>query len=163
MRSARVIFTLPLVLTLCGACAASTARGGDAGPSAPDSGDAADEAVASNFRCGADVCPAGEVCCFDPMTLGLQCLARGACRNIPVECASVTDCSNGEVCCATFQGVTYQVICSSQCGRPRSFQICASDAECPVGQVCSQGVVVRACATPFDAGSPMIVTDARSD
>ena len=162
MRSARVIFTLPLALTLCAACTASTSSGVDAAPPAPDSGDAADEAVVSMFRCGADVCPAGTVCCFDPMTLGLQCLTRGACQNVPVACASVADCSNGEVCCATFQGVSYEVVCSSQCGRPRSFQICASDAECPAGQVCSRGLVVHACANPFDAGSP-IVADAGSD
>jgi Cys-rich repeat protein len=151
MRSARVIFALPLALTLCAACTVSTSTGGDAAPPAPDSGDAADEAVASTFRCGGYVCPASEVCCFDPMTLGLQCLARGACLNVPVACASVADCSNGEVCCATFQGVTYEVVCSSQCGRPRSFQICASDADCPAGQVCSRGLVVHLCATPFGA------------
>jgi hypothetical protein len=156
MRSAPVIFELPLALALGAACTASTSTGSDAGPPGQDSGAGAEASVGNTFRCGASVCPAGEVCCVDPMTPGLLCLAKSACGNIPVACASVADCSNGEVCCATFQGPTFEVLCSSQCVRPRSFQICTSDAECPAGQGCSKGIFLHACAPPLDSGFPLV-------
>jgi hypothetical protein len=65
-------------------------------------------------------------------------------------CLSALDCAGGEACCVDLSTP------SSVCGFapcPSGFQLCATSAECAVGQACGPVLSgVMACGTPVDGG-----------
>ena len=162
MRSVQVVIAVALLPLGWAGCTPSSTGPGDAGPTSEDGGGQVESHPDGGFPCGLTVCSASEVCCVDPATAAARCLAIGLCRGVAVTCDTTLGCPQGQVCCASFQqGVV--VACSAQCTGPGNFQICASDAECPAGEVCSRGALVRACVVPFDAGFPLPPFDAAVD
>lgn len=127
-------------------------------------------------------CAAGQTCCttvsIANFSASSTCVPIGQCSGVlSNECYSATSCSGGAVCCAgaaTTDASTeaggggigglassLDTTCQPAC-EPGQRQACASDAECPAGQVCSAAAAgggaagggVRVCAAPPpDAGS----------
>ena len=102
--------------------------GYDAGP---DAG-----AEAGVIRCGATNCDASyQTCCVS--TSGATCLPAGVpCGGgLTLSCSSASSCSAGEVCCAS-QSLSggFSADCQSAC--TSGIQMCATRAECPLGQRC---------------------------
>jgi hypothetical protein len=91
------------------------------------------------ISCGDKSCdPATQVCCVSFMG-GQSCTAKGKCSGgIGLACTSAASCPGGEKCCFSGGGGGGGASCKASCGMggPGSAQLCATDAECPMGQTC---------------------------
>lgn len=88
-----------------------------------------------------------------PMAGG-TCTAKGACMGgLALTCSSSSSCMAGNVCCVTFTNAGGTATCQPSCmgmggggpggpggGGGGGIQLCATDAECPMGEACSMGV-----------------------
>jgi hypothetical protein len=117
------------------------------GTSHEDAGTKEDAGSTGSKMCGKSVCTASQDCCgtMSGMSVSESCVAKGTCTGATVTCMSASDCSSGDICCATlaggiaavFAGGTPNVTvdCAKACGM-NGFQICAADTECPKGVTC---------------------------
>lgn len=108
--------------------------------------------------------PTTQVCCvtFQNQKLATACVANGQCQGSSLSCTSASNCPNGQVCCAGFQGGggggggSIKSTCKTQCaGGFQEPQLCAVDSECPQGQKCQLTQIgVKACVGGGGGGPP---------
>jgi hypothetical protein len=92
------------------------------------------------IQCGTDICnPQTEVCCvtFGGMMIQESCTDPMSCGGAALTCSSAQSCPMGEVCCGFFMMGNAGSKCEPMCkGGFQNPQLCATDAECPMGQTC---------------------------
>jgi hypothetical protein len=92
------------------------------------------------IECGTTSCDsATQVCCitFAGMALNEACTAPSGCMGITLTCSSAQNCQSGDVCCANITMMSQGSECEPMCmGGLTNPQLCATSAECPMGQMC---------------------------
>jgi hypothetical protein len=105
----------------------------------------------------AGTCPAGQSCCttlsIASLSVTAACVANGQCSGgVSNECQSTSDCPSGNVCCAGvaasadasaatgggfagFSIASFNTTCQVTCQTGQT-ENCASDTECPTGELC---------------------------
>lgn len=105
-------------------------------------------------------CPMGQTCCttlsLGTLSASSSCVAIGQCSGgISNECLGAANCATGNVCCSgaatsdagmaggtdggssgALNPTAFNTSCQTTC-LPGQQQLCASDADCPSGMVCS--------------------------
>ncbi len=76
---------------------------------------------------GASCDPSTQVCCATQQAV--SCTAKGQCMGASFSCTSSANCSNGDVCCGSFQMQSIKATCMAQCGNQQP-QLCLTDNEC---------------------------------
>ncbi len=138
-------------LPLDGGHHASSGSSSTSGSSGSSSGETSDAG-----ECGGESCSSSEECCIDTSGLSMtssgaalasaaKCVSKGTCTGITATCGSKSDCSGGDICCGALQGGVASLLsggtpmvsisCDKTCASG-SFQLCASDSECPKGVTC---------------------------
>jgi hypothetical protein len=127
--------------------------GSDAGPRAPDATPGGDDPTAAVLRCGTElVCglASDPVCCvvyaWGAGTTTYGCLADGAstgsCNSAIRTCDDVSDCPEGQSCCAEWRtgsllGQRYaDFACAESCEASEALIECRGRAACPDAEVC---------------------------
>ena len=111
---------------------------------------------------GSSKCESGKTCCTMVAipSISASCVAVGSCSGTSNECSAGADCSSGQVCCsgssdggsmaasapaadgglggigAMLGNFLPSTSCQSSCTATQT-QPCASDTECPAGQMCN--------------------------
>ncbi|MEO6420110.1 MAG: hypothetical protein ABIP39_11910, partial [Polyangiaceae bacterium] len=107
----------------------------------------------TGITCGMTSCDsATQECCLTVMggggpMAGGTCTAKGACMGgLALTCSSSASCAMGDVCCVNFTQTGGTATCQPSCmggggggGGGGGIQLCATDAECPMGEACSMG------------------------
>ncbi len=103
----------------------SSSSGGP-GPTVSSSG----SGIPVTVSCNNMVCPAGDVCCFNPNGPGDHCGQSGQCGPgfVQLSCNGPNDCPN-ENCCATLeQGSKLEgIACQATCGQPSEIIVCSQN------------------------------------
>ena len=115
----------------------------DSGDSAAPAGDAGPAATPGFVECASSPCAVStSVCCvcpgcFPPFPTACTPSFPGCTTGYPLHCDDVTDCTGGDVCCATFSGSQLTgSTCQPSCTGASKAQLCDVDAECPRGETC---------------------------
>lgn len=138
-------------LALLVACGSSTRReADDGGTTRLDAGTARDAGRTDGaVRCGAELCEAGEMCCYDcdgtpsgcgPACPGYACPPDGGPEGA---CLSDSDCGSSEYCLPPGASRPCGIACMVE-------RTCESSADCPEGNVC-----VEALGPCCSAGDPL--------
>jgi hypothetical protein len=158
MKIAGTVITL-LLLVGCGATPLDRGGGGfDGGVLGPDGGGPDGGGSRPNapdvIACGQATCDAAtQDCCISPQ--GEACGPKGTCFGAALSCSSAASCAANEVCCLETQSGEPHASCRPQCGGRGSAQVCASDAECPIGTTCrSGGFGFNTCTSGGSGGRP---------
>ncbi len=134
--------------------------GPNGGPTLVDGGTS--PAPTTGITCGMTSCDSTtQECCImavgpggpgGPMAGG-TCTAKGACMGgVALSCSSASGCMAGNVCCVSFTNAGGTATCAPSCmgmggggpggpggGGGGGIQLCAIDAECPMGEACVMG------------------------
>ncbi|MGZ3418303.1 MAG: hypothetical protein ACXVEF_00160 [Polyangiales bacterium] len=97
--------------------------------------------MSGTITCGMTTCDAKtQQCCVSFSMAGAtsKCVATGTCMgmgSVPLACTDSTVCATGEVCCARLGGGGSGSSCQKTC--MMGTRLCATDAECRMGEKCT--------------------------